>query len=185
MIIGLTGTKASGKGMVAKYLVSMGFNYISLSDIVREEARKNYEEEPDAEALSKTGDCLREKEGWGVLAKMASERIGRGDYAVDGIRHPAEVEALRKLPGFFLISIDADRKLRYDRIAKRGRPDDPKTFEDFLALDEEDKGVNEPPGGHKVLDTMALSDFKIDNNFGLDKLHKRIDEILSKVSSAK
>ena len=46
MIIGLTGTKASGKGAIADILGEEGFVYSSTSDRVREEAErrglKNY-----------------------------------------------------------------------------------------------------------------------------------------------
>ena len=38
MIVGLTGTKASGKGEVAEILKKRGFAYSSTSDRVREEA---------------------------------------------------------------------------------------------------------------------------------------------------
>ena len=37
MIIGITGTNAAGKGEASKYLVSKGFQYFSLSDVLREE----------------------------------------------------------------------------------------------------------------------------------------------------
>ena len=40
MIIGLTGTKASGKGIIADILKEGGFVYYSLSDIVGEEAAR-------------------------------------------------------------------------------------------------------------------------------------------------
>jgi len=46
MIIGLTGTTASGKGFIADLLIDRGFKYSSTSDRIREEAEnrglKNY-----------------------------------------------------------------------------------------------------------------------------------------------
>jgi len=48
MIIGLTGRNGTGKTEVANYLKSKGFELISLSDILREEARKrNMDEKRD------------------------------------------------------------------------------------------------------------------------------------------
>ena len=40
MIIGLVGKNGSGKGAVARFLTEAGFNYHSLSDVLREELRK-------------------------------------------------------------------------------------------------------------------------------------------------
>ena len=95
MIIGLTGTKASGKSYVARYLETKGYKYLSLSEVVREEARKLYPE-PSAHDLINTGNELRKKHGPGILSKKVLERMKEGDYVIDGIRNPAEVEYLRK-----------------------------------------------------------------------------------------
>ena len=38
--IGVTGTLGSGKDTLAAYLVSKGFEHISLSDLIREELKK-------------------------------------------------------------------------------------------------------------------------------------------------
>ena len=71
MIIGLTGTKASGKGVVADILKAKNFCYISLSDMVREEAVrlgiKNY----TIRQLQDIVDAWRMKSGFGVLGKKA------------------------------------------------------------------------------------------------------------------
>jgi len=181
MIIGLTGTKASGKSYVAKYLMAKEYKYISLSEVVREEARKKYPA-PNALQLMETGNSLRKKFGSGILSKRVIERMAEGNYVIDGIRNPSEVEYLRKnLTGFLLLAVDADQRTRYQRIMERGREDSPKTFEDFVKIDERDLGKNEPKTGQRVCDTMAMADIKIVNNGTLEDMHKRIDTILSKL----
>jgi len=40
IIIGITGTNASGKDTAADFFKAQGFNIFSLSDILREEARR-------------------------------------------------------------------------------------------------------------------------------------------------
>lgn len=181
VIIGLTGTKGSGKGTVADYLVSKGFRYISLSDMVREEARKTYAT-PTAKQLIETGNRLREAEGLGVLAKKAAAKIGieMGNFIVDGIRNPADVEVLRQLKGFVLISVDATRKIRYERIVARGREDRPKSFREFEAIDERDLGKNELQSGQRVKDTMNLADAKIINDGSIQELQWKVDAVISK-----
>ena len=74
MIIGLTGKNAAGKGEVAEYLKKKGFSYFSLSDILRDEAKKR-NLEPTRENLIPLGNELREKFGPNFLAKKASENI--------------------------------------------------------------------------------------------------------------
>jgi len=179
MIIGLTGTKGSGKGTVADYLVSKGFHYFSLSEIVREEARKKYAT-PMAKQLIETGNLLRETGGPGILSEMLLPQIKLGNYVIDGIRNPAEVEVLRQLKGFVLISVDADRKTRYERIVSRGREDKPKTYKDFVEIDERDLGKNEPQSGQRVKDTMSLADAIIINEGSIQELQWKVDAVLSK-----
>jgi dephospho-CoA kinase len=181
MIIGLTGTKASGKSYAAKYLEAEGYKYLSLSDIVRDEARKIYSP-PNAHDLIDTGNALRKKYGPSVLAKKAAEKMGEGDYVIDGIRNPAEVVYLRKnLKVFLLLAIDADQKIRFQRTLERAREDSPKTFEEFVKIDERDLGKNEPKTGQRVCDTMAMADIKMINNGTVQEMHKRMDKLLSKL----
>jgi dephospho-CoA kinase len=181
MIIGITGTKASGKSYVANYLKTKGFRYLSLSEVVRLEARKRYSV-PTAIQLIDIGNGLRKKYGPGVLAKKVSEKIGEGDYVIDGIRNPAEAKYLRKnFKDFLLIAVDADQKIRYERTISRSREDSPKTFEEFLKIDERDLGKDEPKEGQKVCDTMAMADIKMMNNGTIEEMHHGMDKLLSKL----
>ncbi|MBI2107815.1 AAA family ATPase [Candidatus Woesearchaeota archaeon] len=68
MIIGLTGKNASGKGEAAAYLKKKGFEYHSLSDILREEATKRGIEHA-RENLINLGNELRSQFGPNYLAK--------------------------------------------------------------------------------------------------------------------
>src|SRR3989338_1290539 len=107
MIIGLTGANASGKGEAAGYLKSKGFEYYSLSDILREEAKARGIE-LSRENLIKLGNELRTKNRPSILADLVIKNIkAKGNYVIDSIRNPFEVKALRKLSGFILIGIDA------------------------------------------------------------------------------
>ena len=99
MIIGLTGSLASGKGVVSDFLKKEGFVYLSLSDELREIA-KQMKIEFTRENLQNLGNKLREEKGAGVLAELVAEKIKSQQYrkvVVDGIRNPAEVNFLRKL----------------------------------------------------------------------------------------
>src|SRR5258705_6391863 len=113
LVLGVTGPNAAGKGEVSAYLKQLGFSVHSLSDIVREAAQARGFP-PEREHLIRIGTELRESGGPGVLAQKLIPRLGLRDV-VDSIRHPAEVEQLRRVPGFFLIAVDAPPELRFAR----------------------------------------------------------------------
>ena len=156
MIIGLTGSLASGKGVVSDFLKEKKFVYLSLSDELRE-ITKQRKIELTRENLQNLGNKLREEKGAAVLAKHVLDKIEGQQYLnaiVDGIRNPAEIEELKKLKSFFLVSVDAPIEDRFKRMVERNRESDPKTWQDFLKVDARDKGEGEPETGQGVRKCM-------------------------------
>ena len=143
IVLGLTGKNASGKGTVAEILKKKNFTYHSLSDSLRDEL-KTLKKEETRENLIDIGNKLRVKGGPGVLAdKLIPKLNSENNHIVDSIRNPLEVISLRKetlLRRFFLISIGADSRLRYDRLCSRGRTGDTDSWEKFV--EQEKKEVN-------------------------------------------
>ena len=82
MILGVSGPNASGKGEVMAYLVERGFQGISLSDVLREELRRQGVAE-SREAMIELGRKLREEEGEAVLARrtLAGRRRVEGEVS--------------------------------------------------------------------------------------------------------
>ena len=135
MIIGLTGKNGAGKGVVADSLKESGFIYFSLSDMIREEL-KTLGKELTRENLIEAGRRLREVGGPSVLADRLLEKLDIDkNYIVDSIRNPAEALALKKRKDFVLICVEAEQKLRFERIKKRGRENDPQDFDAFVKLE--------------------------------------------------
>jgi dephospho-CoA kinase len=174
LVLGVTGPNAAGKGEVSDYLRTWGFTVHSLSDIVREEAAARGLP-PEREHLIRIGTLLREQGGLGVLAERLLPRLDGWD-AVDSIRNPAEVETLRKVPGFVLIGVDAPAELRFARSRLRARPGDPESFSEFAAKEKQENSSN--PAGQQLRATFALADRVIDNNGDLDLLHRNVDSLL-------
>ena len=157
MIIGLTGRNGSGKGEVAKFLQEAGFQFYSLSDIIREEIRKKGKK-VTRERLIETGTGLREKEGPGVLAertlaKLSSDR----NYVVDSIRNPEEVRVLKRRSDFYLLKVTAPRSVRFRRTKARGRENDTKSLKDFIRLEEKEFRSHNP-ASQQLLKTEKLVD---------------------------
>lgn len=184
MIIGLTGKNGSGKGEVARFLKERGFEYRSLSDVLREELKKR-KKPLTRDNLIQVGNKLRQTYGPDVLAKRILEKIEIDrNYVIDSIRHPAEAQALKSRDRFALLHITAPPRIRFERLKKRKRERDPITFKDFLMLEraEAKSGV----GSHQQLDqTLKLADYKIDNSSSLEDLHREITKIVMAIAQKK
>jgi dephospho-CoA kinase len=174
LVIGLTGPNASGKGEVARLLVGRGFLYLSLSDVVREEARRRGLE-PLRENLIRVGREMREEEGSGAVAERIRKSI-RPPCVVDSVRNPGEVEVLRTVRGFRLLGVDASPELRFRRLRRRARPGDPETLEAFLAGEQIED--SDDPEGQRSSATQALADRILRNEGTLEELEAALEEIL-------
>lgn len=175
MVVGLTGPNAAGKGEAAAYLRDLGFALHSLSDVVREEAiGRGFP--PEREYLIRIGNELRRTGGPGILAERILPRLGsRG--VVDSIRTPAEVAVLRRVPGFFLLGVDAPARLRFERSLSRSRPGDPRTFEAFEERERQEN--SEDPDAQQLLATLRLADRVVRNEGTLEALRLEVDRALA------
>jgi len=173
-LIGLTGTNGAGKGEAAAYLVSRGYAYASLSDVIREGLRAEGRE-PSRDNLIAKGNALRRDHGPDILARIVLETIA-GRTVIDSIRNPSEVAALRRQDGFVLLAIDAPPALRFERVRKRGRDESAVSLEAFLAKEDEERGRD--PEAQQLDACLALADIRIWNDGTIAELHRRLEEIL-------
>jgi len=177
MIIGLTGKNGSGKGIVADYLKTGGFIYHSLSDIIRDEITKSGTEITRERLIAK-GRELRSKGGPSVLAEKILEQLDIDkNYVIDSIRNPAEVQALKRRKDFQLFYIDADQKIRFERIKQRGRENDPQTFEKFVELENKEL-KSKDPAAQQLENTAELADIVVENNESVRELENKIKDII-------
>ena len=181
IVFGLTGKNASGKGTVADILRQNEFTYHSLSDALRDELNLLGKEET-RENLIEIGNKLREEGGPGVLAdKLVSKLDTAENHIVDSIRNPSEVNSLKQkssLCKFFLISVNADARLRYDRLCTRGRIGDSDSWEKFVEQ-ERQEDTSDDPNKQQLSKTMSMADYIIDNSGTLDELEEQVKKIIS------
>lgn len=182
LILGITGTLASGKSEIATFLVrEHGFLHLSLATEVHNEARRRGLQ-TTGDVLQDVGNDLRRRIGAGVLAERSRPRmesLPEGAYLVlEGIKNPAEVEELRKWPNFRMVGIDAQLDIRFERSQERKRAGSFESFDDFRNLDGRDRGKEEPEWGQQVDRCLELADFLIQNNSTLEHLHSRVEEIM-------
>ncbi|MEI6850119.1 MAG: AAA family ATPase [archaeon] len=184
MIIGVTGSIAAGKETLTSFLREKGFIYFETSKIIKDELFKRGLEDTRWN-MQNIGDEFRESLGPGAWMKIMLDRTEPGkNYIFDSLRNGKEAEFLKEnVKDFVLIAVDADQKVRFDRILKRNKVHDPKTWEDFLKVDERDFFDKENPLGQQISRCMELSDFKIDNS-DLEKSRNEVREIWEKIKNA-
>ncbi|MBD3210514.1 AAA family ATPase [Candidatus Micrarchaeota archaeon] len=181
MIIGLTGENCAGKSTVAEYLMKKSFYYYSLSDVIREELKAGGKP-ITRENLIEKGNALRERHGPGVLGRKVSEKMHEDkNYVVDSIRNPAEVEELRKSGRFFLFYVTAPPDIRFERIKKRHREEDPQTYEAFLEIEKLEM-ENQDRTKQNLSETFKAADKKVTNDSGFRELYDRVNAALAEVS---
>lgn len=182
MIIGLSGTLGAGKDTVAQYLVQKGFQHLSLSDFVREEARRR-KIGLDRDSLRELANIMVEKSGGEILAKIAMSRKKKKDLVLSSIRRIPEIDYLHKNKDFILIFVDAPIIIRYRRLRQRARVgDDTMSFKDFKA---QEKLEMSGKSTQRLDLCKKKADVLIDNSQTEKHLFKQIDKIITKEAYAK
>ncbi|MEK7060067.1 MAG: AAA family ATPase [Patescibacteria group bacterium] len=180
IILGLVGTLASGKETTKKYIVEKyKAKDCRFSSILRD--TMNRTAIPiSRENLQKFSTLLRENFGENILAKAITNDASKLDaniVVIDGVRRFTDIEHLEKLSNFVLVKIDADPKVRYERLKKRNENigDDQKTFDEFLK-------EQEAEADKQIPEVMKTAEYFIENSGTFEDLHKQIDEIIKKLS---
>lgn len=181
VIIGVTGFIGAGKDTFANYLVKKkGFVHYSLSDILREEAKKK-SIKITRENLQRFANELRARFGNDILARKAVEKImkekQKRNYVITSIRNKAEIETLRMLENFFLVFIEAPLKLRFERI--KARDGKPKKIEEFKK--QEEKELKGKENEQQLILCKSLADLRIKNDSTLSVFYSRIEKLLKRL----
>lgn len=177
MIIGITGTLGAGKGTVVEYLKTKGFkHYSARAFFIEEVMRRGLEINRDN--ITDTADNLRTQRGPGFLAELMLERAQKegGDAVIESIRSVGEAEYM-KAHGALLWAVDADIKLRYERIQLRASETDKISFEKFVE-DERREFANEDPTRGNIKKVMEMSDDTFQNNGTPEELFAQVETVL-------
>lgn len=142
-LYGISGTNGSGKDTVGHLLAEKyGFLFVSVTELLRDEARKRGLP-IERDVLRTISADWRRQSGLGVLVDKSIERFNAepGKYkglACSSMRNPGEVTRVHELGGQ-IVWVDADPRIRYDRIFSRQRTtEDDKTFEEFLKEEQDE-----------------------------------------------
>ncbi len=177
IIVGLTGPFGSGCSYVAKnILCSDEYEYISLSDILKEEID---DAEYTRSDLQDKGNQLRQQKGADFLAQKAIEKINSSDntkFVIDSIRNTHEIEKLKKtFPQFYLFAIWASKDTRWERVQDKYNRDLP-SFEKDDNRDKDEKQEN----GQQITLCYQMADFIILNE---EKIHSQKSDTFKKLKA--
>ncbi|RLI10732.1 dephospho-CoA kinase [Candidatus Bathyarchaeota archaeon] len=175
-LICLAGMPGSGKSIVAEVARELGFTVVSMGDAVREEARRRGIE-PTGENMRKLMRELRAERGPAVVAELCFPLIdgAAGPVLVEGIRSLEEVRAFRSRYGrAILIAIHSSPRTRFERLRARGRPDDPRSWEEFEERDRAELEVG-------IGSAIAMADHMLVNEGTVEELREEARELLARL----
>ncbi|MEZ5148724.1 MAG: AAA family ATPase [Bacteroidales bacterium] len=180
LIIGITGTLGAGKGTIVEYLKKER-NFIHYSvrayllDVIRQ---RNLPENRDS--MVSVANELRKKNAPSFIIDELFEIAKNNDQnaIIESIRTPGEVDSLRQKSKFILLAVDADPKIRYERIKLRNSETDHIDYSTFIE-NEKREMTTDDPNKQNLRKCIDLADFVIMNNGSIMELHDQIDLIIS------
>lgn len=181
IIYGVGGTNGSGKDTASHVLAKHGYFVASATDMLAAELENRGLPTDRVNKRTLSAEWRREH-GMAVVVDKAIEAARAAGYdklIVGSLRHPSEADRVHQLGGK-VIWVDADPKVRYARITlnDRGRVEDKKTYEQFLADEEAEKRQT---GDAATLSTEAVkerSDIFLDNEGTVEEFEAAVIQAL-------
>lgn len=181
-IIGITGTIGAGKGTVVKYLVKeKRFTHFSVRAFIVEEII-NRKIAVNRDSMVVIANDLRQTHSSSFIIDelfLLAQKSGR-NCIIESIRTTGEIESLRRNKNFYLLAVDADPRIRYERIRKRGSETDHVNFDTFIQ-NEKREMKSDNQNEQNLSKCIQMADFTIFNNNSVAALYKEVESILKKI----
>lgn len=176
LIILVAGMPGSGKSTLSSVAREMGIPVYVMGDVIREEARRRGLE-PTPANLNMVARLLREEHGPAIVAERVAEKLARDAsrvVLVDGARSLVEVEVFQRLGRVVVVAVHASPRTRFERLRGRGRPGDPKSWEEFRQRDMTELGFS-------LGSVIALADHMLVNEGSPDEFRENARRLLEKI----
>ena len=183
MIIGVTGTNGAGKGTVPEYLVEKhGFTHYSARAFIVEEIERRGLV-VDRTSMNAVANDMRKTHGSSHVIKSLFERAEEngGNAIIESVRALGEARFLKE-HGAFVVAVDADRHIRYERITKRASATDQVSFEEFC-MQEEREMAQQEEFDMNISGVMQMADYTLTNDGTLEDFHIAIEAMLTELNT--
>ena len=181
-IIGITGTLGAGKGTIVDYLTdNKGFKHYSVRQFLIEEIEKQGLQ-VNRDTMTEVANKLRANHSPSyIIDQLYKTAVSNGGNAIiESIRTPGEIEFLKTRGNFHLIAVDADPRIRYDRISLRASETDHITFDTFIA-NEKREFTTSDPNKQNLSRCIKLANIVLHNNGSVEELHNKLENKLIEI----
>ncbi|MDR0372430.1 MAG: flagellar hook-basal body complex protein FliE [Nitrososphaerota archaeon] len=179
LVVGLGGMPGSGKSLVVETAREIGYDIVAMGDVVREQTRLRGLE-PTPQNVGAVMLALRAESGNYVIAQKCIPKIEEQKsrrVLIDGLRSIPEADIFKAHFALFtLVSVHAPPQIRFERLKRRGRSDDPTTYEGFEERDDRELGVG-------VGNVIALSEQIIVNDSSIESFKVLVRENFSRIET--
>jgi dephospho-CoA kinase len=179
MIIGITGTIGAGKGTVVDYLVEQkGFAHYSVRDFLVEEIQKRGMP-VNRDSMREVANSIRaEYKPSHIIETLFNRAQEAGhDALIESVRALGEAQFLKEA-GVKILAVDADRKLRFERVKARGSATDDIDFDTFVQHEEREFASTDPTDMN-MIGVMQMADARIENDSSLEELYVQVEQVLA------
>ena len=181
LILGIVGEIAAGKTTGTEYLRDKhGAVSFRFSDMLRDVAKRVHLE-PTRGNLQLLSTVLRQNFGEDLMSKVLAADVSEAtDHFIitEGVRRPSDVTYLKNLPGFKILALTAEPRLRFERLQNRAENSDDgsKTWEQFLADSNQESE-------EKIKEIMGEADVTVENGGTKEELFEKIEQIIQQIIS--
>lgn len=182
IIIGITGTLGAGKGTIVDYLIcEKDYGHYSVRAYLLEEIKKQ-NLPPTRDSMVVIANKFRKDNSPSfIIDELYLKASKKGKNAIiESIRTPGEVTSLQEKGKFYLFAVDADPKIRYERIQQRKSETDHVTYETFIA-NEEREMTSDDPNKQNLKKCIDMADFVFENDGSLQSLYKQVEDVLIQI----
>ena len=191
VVIGITGTNGAGKGAVVERLVKKyNFAHYSVRNYLLDFMKQQGYADNDRNAMRSIANNLRDIHSPSYIVEqllgqaMQIQKGAKNSISIiESIRVPKEAIALKnKGRGqFFLLAVDADPRVRYQRIIQRKSETDNVTYQEFLKQ-EESEMENFEEHKQNLKGCINMADQVIYNDGSFEKLNIEIDKFVDSIN---
>jgi dephospho-CoA kinase len=184
IIIGVTGKIGSGKEVVSEYLKSKyDFTHYSARNYITAEVLKKNLPVNRQTMISVANEIRASKHPGFIIEELYNMAVvNKKDSVIESIRTLGEIETLKSKGSFYLLGIEVDQKIRYERIVLRNSETDRISFEQFKK-DDDLESTSGDPNKQNITACIKKADYVLNNSGTFEELYKQVDESIEKIKT--